>query len=385
MHTPPLFVGVRRAVILGVAMTLAMALPAPSAFSADDPLADAQAKITAAQEAADTAGAEFDEGQAHYYQLQDDVRVTRTSVASLRASRKSLAATVRQRAAVLYMRTGLSGLDEVFDTSSDVLDTSRRATLGAAANADAEVSIGQLRAATEDLNAREASLRFQLTEAKTALDDLRSQRQDLERAVEAATRAEQQLRVRLERERRIDEYATLVREAQDAARTRSAQLTESVRQAPRSDEGASSDSPSTDEGPTEIIGSGSWVCPVQGGMSFTDTYGAPRSGGRTHKGVDMFAARGTPTVAVIAGSVFFQGDTLGGLAAYVQGNDGNTYYYAHLDDYVGGGRSVSAGELIGHVGNTGASDAPPHLHFEIRLGGPNGTQINPYPTVRANC
>jgi murein DD-endopeptidase MepM/ murein hydrolase activator NlpD len=284
----------------------------------------------------------------------------------LRASRRNLAAIVSQRAAVLYMRTGQTGLDEVFDTSSDVLDASRRATLGAAANADADISIGQLRAATEDLTSREASLRFQLIEAKTALDDLRSQQEALQRAVEEAARAEQQLRARLERERRLDEYATLVREAQATARAQAAA--------------------SNDGGPQQIIGSGSWVCPVQGGVSFTDTFGAPRSGGRTHKGVDMFAATGTPLVAVVAGSVFFQSDNLGGLAAYVQGNDGNTYYYAHLSDYAGGSRSVSAGELIGHVGNTGdASDGPSHLHFEIRPGGPNGLAINPYPTVRAHC
>jgi murein DD-endopeptidase MepM/ murein hydrolase activator NlpD len=121
-------------------------------------------------------------------------------------------------------------------------------------------------------------------------------------------------------------------------------------------------------------------------VSFTDTFGAPRGNGHTHKGVDMFAARGTPVVAVVSGSMFFQSDTLGGLASYVTGSDGTTYYYAHLNDYVGGSRSVSAGELIGHVGNTGdAADAPSHLHFEIRPGGPNGLAIDPTPTVAAHC
>jgi peptidoglycan LD-endopeptidase LytH len=140
------------------------------------------------------------------------------------------------------------------------------------------------------------------------------------------------------------------------------------------------------DGPGQIIGTGDWVCPVQGAVSFTDSWGAPRSGGRTHKGTDMFAAQGTPVVAVVAGSVFFQGDPLGGLAAYVTGADGTTYYYAHLNDYVGGARNVAAGELIAHNGSTGNADGgSPHVHFEIRLGGPNGTKINPYPTVRAHC
>jgi murein DD-endopeptidase MepM/ murein hydrolase activator NlpD len=59
---------------------------------------------------------------------------------------------------------------------------------------------------------------------------------------------------------------------------------------------------------------------------------------------------------------------------------------AHLNDYVGGGRSVARGEVVGHVGNTGdAAGGPTHVHFEIRLGGPNGTKINPYPTLAAHC
>jgi murein DD-endopeptidase MepM/ murein hydrolase activator NlpD len=100
----------------------------------------------------------------------------------------------------------------------------------------------------------------------------------------------------------------------------------------------------------------------------------------------MFAARGTPVVAPVAGSVWYQSDPLGGLAAYVNGNDGNTYYNAHLNDYVGGDRAVKAGEVVGHVGNSGnAYDAPPHNHFEIRVGGANGERINPYPTLAANC
>ena len=109
----------------------------------------------------------------------------------------------------------------------------------------------------------------------------------------------------------------------------------------------------------QIIVHGTWVCPVQGPVSFTDTFGAPRSGGRRHQGNDLFSPSGTPLVAVTDGSVFFQGDPLGGNAAYVQGNDGNTYYYAHLNDYVGGARSVTAGELIGHVGNTGDAAGGP--------------------------
>ena len=384
----------RRKVGLIFVLAVAMAVvgPIPSASAARDPLLEAQAKITSAQVAADKAAADYGDAETRYYQLQDDVRGTERLVASLHEEVALLVAIVRRRAVITYMGGTRGPLDNFFGSSGDVLDSARRAILVDRADASSDQALQQLRATTDDLNARERGLREEIARQAQALKDLRSRQDDVQRSLDAARRAEQALRAQLEREQRLREYATLLRQAQAAARARAA-TEAATRAAAAAARAASSRTPVTNGGggssgggAGQVIGGGSWVCPVQGSVSFTDTYGAPRSGGRTHKGVDMFAARGTPTVAVVAGSVFFQSDPLGGLAAYVNGNDGNTYYYAHLNDYVGGGRSVAAGEVVGHVGNTGdASDAPPHLHFEIRPGGPNGPRINPYPTVRANC
>ena len=365
MHSPRRFAGVRRVTIVGLVTALAVTLSAPGASAARDPLDEAQARITAAQEAADKAAAAYDAAQTRYYTLQHEARVTRSDIASLRTKQAALAGSVADRAVSLYMRAGDSGF-EVFD-GSDVLDAARRATLGAAANAHDDVVLSQLRATNEDLHLREGSLRSQLADAQVALDDVRSEQRSLQQSLDEARQAEQELRTRLERERRADEYAARLRRARADASS------------------PSESSPVSSDEPAQIIVSGDWVCPVQGAVSFTSSFGAPR-GGHTHKGNDLFAATGTPVVAVVSGSVFFQSDTLGGLAAYVNGNDGNTYYYAHLNDYVGGARSVSTGELIGHVGNTGdASGGASHLHFEIRPGGPNGAAIDPYPTLSAHC
>ncbi len=123
------------------------------------------------------------------------------------------------------------------------------------------------------------------------------------------------------------------------------------------------------------------VCPMPG-SAYGDTWGAARSGGRRHEGVDMIAPRGLPIYAVIGGVVTFKSNRLGGNAVSLVGDNGNRYYYAHLDSYVGGSRRVFQGELIGYNGDTGnAKFSTPHLHFQVHPGG--GQAVNPYPTVRA--
>ena len=126
----------------------------------------------------------------------------------------------------------------------------------------------------------------------------------------------------------------------------------------------------------------SFLCPMAGPTAFGDTWGAARSGGRHHEGVDMMAAYGTPEVAVVSGFATFKTNTLGGNAISLRGDDGNGYYYAHLSAWEGQSRHVAQGEVIGYVGHTGDTTAN-HLHFEIHPGG--GAAVNPYPTVRKYC
>jgi len=127
------------------------------------------------------------------------------------------------------------------------------------------------------------------------------------------------------------------------------------------------------------------VCPVAGNTWFIDTWGAARSGGRTHKGTDMAAARGTPVVAVNSGSIRMNWHALGGRQVYVYAVDGNFYYYAHLSGYAPGlssGQRVAKGQLLGYVGATGNATANV-LHFGM---GPSpGRFVNPYPTLRRIC
>ncbi|MCL1601971.1 MAG: peptidoglycan DD-metalloendopeptidase family protein [Actinomycetia bacterium] len=129
-----------------------------------------------------------------------------------------------------------------------------------------------------------------------------------------------------------------------------------------------------------------FICPVLGGASFIDSWGFPRSGGRRHKGVDMFATRGTPVVAVVDGRIKFSSNSLGGRSTHLYSDNGTVYYYTHLDGHPGNissGQRVAKGTVVGFVGNSGnARYTSPQNHFEIR---PNGRAVNPYPTVRSAC
>jgi murein DD-endopeptidase MepM/ murein hydrolase activator NlpD len=125
------------------------------------------------------------------------------------------------------------------------------------------------------------------------------------------------------------------------------------------------------------------VCPVDGAVSFVDSFGAARSG-HSHQGVDMMAPRGVPTVAPVSGVVEHNESSSGGLAWYVHGDDGNTYFGAHLTGYENGEGWVEAGTVIGYVGNTGnAAGGATHLHFEFHPDG--GSAVDPYDLVSAAC
>jgi len=109
-------------------------------------------------------------------------------------------------------------------------------------------------------------------------------------------------------------------------------------------------------------------------------FGAQRdSGTRSHEGIDIFAPRDTPVVAVTDGIAYTDTNGLGGNVVWLRdGLIGATrYYYAHLDRWaIDGSVRVREGDVLGYVGNTGnARTTSPHLHFGVYDDGP----IDPAP------
>ena len=116
----------------------------------------------------------------------------------------------------------------------------------------------------------------------------------------------------------------------------------------------------------------------------SDSWHDPRDGGsRVHKGIDIFAPRGTAVVAAADGILSYIGDQpKGGHCLWLATEAGTAFYYAHLDRWAPGlyeGMEVQAGDLLGFVGNTGnAKHTPSHLHFGINQ---NDEMVNPYPLL----
>ena len=114
-----------------------------------------------------------------------------------------------------------------------------------------------------------------------------------------------------------------------------------------------------------------------------NTWHAPRSADRLHKGQDIFAPRGTPTYSATRGFIYNIGQNgLGGQTVSVIGAGGRVYYYAHFDSYAPGiseGDYVTPQTVLGYVGTSGnAQGSQPHLHFGVyTLTG----AINPLPLL----
>ena len=118
-----------------------------------------------------------------------------------------------------------------------------------------------------------------------------------------------------------------------------------------------------------------------------DTWGAARSQGRNHEGIDIMAERGTKVYSATEGLVAdLRNNNLGGKIIWIIGPAGSWHYYAHLDDHKRGlnvGDYVRKGDLIGYVGNTGNARATaPHLHYGIYLNGKGRGAVNPYSYLR---
>ena len=391
----------RRAVVFLVGLcVLIPVIPGDVVRAEDTPAEQAAKEIADAREQANAAADAYFDAESRLDSLGIEAQALEAEVADLEGQVAALQEKVQRVAINRFTRS----------------DTTTSPLLNGFSTPEEQMQLEALSEVITDTSARDfdlfESLNRQLTKQQQALVDKRNETEQ-QKATAAALRDKATAEVEhlkdVEAERLKDEAVKKALQAEERARAAAAAAAAAVTSTTVSadasnDVDGGSGAPQTTApnaagsgGQTGAGGAGGrpggaggsdyggadWVCPTGAPVSFGDTWGAPRSGGRRHEGVDMIGPIGVPILAVVDGVATARSAELGGLVLTLIGADGNRYFYGHLNHY-GKLGAVRAGDVIAYMGQTGnARFSVPHLHFEIHPAG--GAAVNPYPTVRAHC
>jgi murein DD-endopeptidase MepM/ murein hydrolase activator NlpD len=339
------------------------ALASPALTKARQDLSAAKAQLAKIQEELDRYSAAYDNAQTRMAEIENALAEVEREEQRTRADMAAMEAQLAERVVNYYKgrNSGTLTMLEVLLEGSDLTAALERLDLvRKVASADQDV-FTQVERHLEKVGRLEADLVAKQAEQESRLAELKSSQANLENRLKAMSAEYTRLN------KKVADLAEAERKAAEAARARAArQVTGSA-------------------GSTQAAKG--FVFPVNGPHSYTNTWLAARSGGRRHKGTDIYAARGTALVACVSGTILRASwnSGLGGTSIWIAGNNGTHYYYAHMDSIAGGiraGVSVKAGQYVGTVGDSGnARGGTCHLHFEVHPGG--GAAVNPYYILKA--
>ncbi|WP_051063360.1 M23 family metallopeptidase [Ilumatobacter nonamiensis] len=410
------------AVVL-VALTAAGVLPSAASAQSETPAEQAAREIQEARDQANAAADAFFEAESTLDGLEIDLEDLQEEESELQEDVDALQSDVEALALERFVSSGTTGIplltgvsgpqdqiqaqvftDILTNTGADTLDEYDAAAtaLGEKQDevADRQAEVEAQREEHERLE--EAALaeveRLQEVEAQRLEDEAVRRALEAQLAEQLAAEAAEQEAIAAQQQAEAEAEAAAAQAAPDPAATAAAttaggsdetdsttapasENAQDSAATPSAPETAPAPAPAPEPEPAPAPPSGGGLaCPMPG-SAYSDTWGAPRSGGRSHEGVDLIAPHGLPIYAVTSGHATFKSTSLGGNSVSLVGDNGNRYFYAHLSGYEGSSRNVSKGELIGYNGATGNANGTNHLHFQVHPGG--GQAVNPYPTVRA--
>jgi murein DD-endopeptidase MepM/ murein hydrolase activator NlpD len=336
-----------RKVVGAVALAAALLAP-PVGASTEGDLRAAEARLERAQQELSRLVERYVGAQLRLAELESRLSALRARIERLDGRLRSLGHRMQERVVEVFKSGGVDTAQLLLasDTASEFTD--RLQFVDRMTQGDADLR-EELRRTREELRRARGEVRDLTAQQRAALRDLARQRAAVSERLEALRGVVAEL------ERRL---------AEERARRRA--LAEAAARA-------------VGGGPLE-------ACPVGQPRAFGNDFGQPRPGGRIHQGIDILAPLGTPVYAAQSGVFVKDSNALGGIAAFVLSDGGDSTYYAHLAGYAGvpSGAHVAAGTTVGYVGNTGnARGGPYHLHFEYHPG--RGAAVNPYSLLRAVC
>jgi murein DD-endopeptidase MepM/ murein hydrolase activator NlpD len=339
-----------------------------AAAALDDQVSAQQARVAAARQALEAAEREVAEATAALEQ-------TRTALEQLHTA-------FVNRAVRAYMTPNTDAVTEIAP-AGDLAEGARRTVLLQSVAASDEALLDELAATREDYELQQEAARAaqerasaRRAESEQRLVTLEANRAEAERLRAAVSARRQEVLTEIAAQDAADEALRKVI-AESEARAARAAAAEAARQAQArrttstGGGGGTSTGGSTSDGGSGGSNPGGCIWPTRG--TVTSEYG--NRWGRLHAGIDISAPTGTAIWAAKAGVVSFAGAQSGyGNTVIINHGGGMTTVYAHQSQImVGSGQSVSQGQRIGSVGNTGRSTGP-HLHFETRY---NGSPQNP--------
>lgn len=318
-----------------------------SGAAGEEKLSDLKARMDNIQAELDASTAKVEAARAEEEELRTRIRSIENEMESINSKNEKLTDKAVERAVAIYKTGGTEMVEVLFGSEGFTEMTDRAQLLSDVSLQDADVFI-RLDRAAKRLGALSVEMEARKKELAAVEKELKEESDRLLAQFDAVS----------------DDYESL-----------RAKLAVAQPASPSRPEAAA---------PSSFKASGGMFCPVGGPSSFVDSWGAPRSGGRSHQGIDMMAAYGTPQVAIVSGTITYAGySSLGGNVQYLSGDDGNLYIYVHQrENTVASGR-VSAGQVISYVGDTGNAAGMPQLHFEFHPGG--GAAVNPTPLISSLC
>jgi murein DD-endopeptidase MepM/ murein hydrolase activator NlpD len=332
--------------------------------------ADTESELDSAEQQLESARAELDranqlwqEAEAELGRSRDAAEAARARIEVLQTELGRIRRELNERAASLFIAGGNPQAIALL-TSESVSDAVDRMEFASAvAEGDSDLA-NQVAVESQELAWQQEQLAEAISRQEAAVEQIEAQQSAIQDELARYAARVEELEDQLAAERAAAERAAAA--AADAS-------------------GGGTGGTGNGGSPAPVTGTG-WIqtCPVNGPNSFIDSFGDPRSGGRSHAGIDMISPKGTPVVAVHSGTVHHTGSSIGGLGIVIF-HDGSSdwTFYTHFSAYgaYGEGAHVSAGTTIGYVGNSGTTVY--HLHFEYHPGG--GAAINPYTALLGVC